>query len=407
MNRVVITGLGIVSSIGNCVDDVLHSLCESRCGMVYMPEMKELGYGCCVYAPVPDLDVDEIPQPLRPLLSIPAAYAFLAAEQAINDARLSLESLSSETTGLIVGTGAGGSAYVPGVEEPVRRDLQSIDRWEVLKVMNSTAAAILSTHWGIQGRCCSLSATCDTGLYNIGHAYELLKFGTGGLSVCICGSAEEDMWKRVGISADNSDGMPRDFNDRPVEACRPFDRDRQGFVMSAGSGMVVLETLEHAEHRGAPIYAEVVGYGAANDGADMFTATGVGMRNALRQAMQSAHHSGVRDIDYIHAHATGTVGGDRVEAGVIREIFEHRTMVSSTKGATGHAMSATAAQELVFTLIMLHHGFVAPTRNLENIDPDCSGIDHVRSLRDVSLRTTLNMNNGLGGSNACMVLKKL
>jgi 3-oxoacyl-[acyl-carrier-protein] synthase-1 len=211
----------------------------------------------------------------------------------------------------------------------------------------------------------------------------------------------------VGLSADNSDGMPTDYNHRPTEACRPFDRDRQGLVMSAGAGVVVLETLEHAEARGARVYAEVVGYGAANDGDDMFVPSGVGLRHALKQALGAADEAGVRDIDYINPHGAGTQGGDRVEAEVLREFFGKIPMVSSTKSAGGHAQSGTASQEVVYTTLMLHHGFVAPTLNLDNIAPECTGIGHVQSYREAPLGAVLTMNSGLGGSNAVLVMRKL
>jgi 3-oxoacyl-[acyl-carrier-protein] synthase-1 len=407
MNRVVITGLGVVSSIGQGVGEVLESLREGRCGMAYMPEMKELGYRCCVYAPLPDLDTSSVPPALLPNMSTAALLTFLTAQEAIGDAHLSAGDLASPTVGAIIGTGGGCANCVPGVEEAVRSDPESVDPYAFAKIMNCGHLAILASHWSFQGRCSSLSAACTTGSYNIGYAYELLRYGKAGLDICLAGSAEEDLWRQVGLSADNSVGMPTDYNDRPSEACRPFDRDRQGLVMSAGSGVLVLETLVHAERRGARVYAEIVGYGAANDGEDMFVPSGVGLRHVLRQTLKQAQDAGVGKIDYINPHGAGTPQGDRVEADVLREFFGSAPMVSSTKATSGHAQGGTASQEAVYATLMLHHSFVAPTLNLTNVAPECQGIDHVRFLRETPLHTALTLNSGLGGSNGCLALRKL
>lgn len=407
MNRVVITGLGVISSIGQGIDEVLQALQQGGCGMKYMPEMRELGYRCCVYAPLPNLDISSIPPAVLPSMSSAAVLAFLATQEAIEDASLSAGDLASPAVGAIIGSGGGCANCIPGVEKTARTDPDAVDPNSFAKIMNCGHLAVLASHWGIQGRCSSLSAACATGIYNIGYAYELLKYGMAGLDICFAGSAEEDLWRQVGLSADNSAGMPIDYNDRPSEACRPFDRDRQGLVMSAGSGVLVLETLTHAERRGARIYAEIVGWGAANDGEDMFLPSGAGLRHALHQTLKQAGDAGAHKTDYINAHGTGTLQGDRIESEVLRDFFGSASMVSSTKAASGHAQGGTASQEAVYTVLMLYHNFVAPTLNLANVASECQGLDHVQSLRQISLHTALTINSGLGGSNGCVALRKL
>jgi 3-oxoacyl-[acyl-carrier-protein] synthase-1 len=404
MNRVVVTGLGIVSSIGNGVEHVLQALRAGHSGMVYMPEMEELGYKCCIAAPVKGLDTTAVPRKAQRTMSAAATYAMLAAQEAIQDAGLPTDYLQTEKAGVIVGTALGGINEVPRAEEALAAGRKGSRLGAVgpARIMNATAAGHLAAHFGVRGRSCSISAACATGLYNIGHAYELIRWGL--LDRCVCGSSEEDSWKHVGLSGDNGGGMPTDFNDRPARACRPFDRDRQGFVCSAGSGILILETLEGAERRGAKIYTEIIGYGAANDADDMYQPSGDGLRRSIAEAIRKA---GVDQIDYINAHGTGTPIGDRVEAGVIRELFSDQPMVSSTKGINGHAQGGAGAQEAVYTILMLHHGFAAATANLENVAPECEGIRHVRVRYDGPLESAMTVNSGLGGTNACLILRNL
>ncbi len=275
-----------------------------------------------------------------------------------------------------------------------------------VKVMNSTAAGNLAAYLGVQGRTYSLSSSFALGTDNIGLSYELIKFGL--IDVCICGAAEEDCWKQLGAYFDNWDGMPKDWNDRPTEACRPYDRDRQGFVMSSGAGILILEALEHARERGARIYGEIVGYGSANDGADLFRPTGTGLKRAVRQALIAAAERDINDIDYINTHGTGTALGDRVEVEVIKKVFGNSVpVISSTKGLTGHGLGAAGAQEAVYTLLMLSNNFIAPTVNLENIAPECAGIPHVQSILEREFNTAMSFSVGLGGTNSCIIFKTI
>lgn len=410
MRRVVVTGLGIVSSIGNDRSTAVQSLREGRSGMVSLTEMQKLGYRCNVYAPITELDTNHIHRGALRNMSTASTYATVAALEALDDAGLEVEHfremVDTTRTGVVVGTGAGGANEIPRAEEmrQAGKRLARLGGLGIVKIMNSTASGNLATYVGAQGRTCSLSAACATGLYNIGHAFELIQRGVQDL--CITGSAEEALWKHVGLSADNSSGMPTDYNERPTQACRPYDRDRQGFIMSAGAGILILEELEHARSRGARVYAEVVGYGAANDGSDVFVPTGEGLRRSIEQAMSTAHQHGVNRIDYINTHGVGTPIGDRVEVEVLKSTFGDQPMVSSTKSLSGHSQGATAAQEAVFTALMLEHDFVAATRNLDNVAPECEGVRHVRTLYQGPLNTAMTFNSGLGGTNACLILKK-
>lgn len=406
MNRVVVTGLGAVSCIGNNVGEVLESLRHGRSGIVFMPEMQDFGFKCCLFGPVRKLDTSGIRTKFRQTMSDVAKYAIVATLEALQNASLAPEEIQTEKTGIVVGTGGGGINEVTRVEHLLEAH-QSISRagaTGVVKIMNSTASANLAVYLGVTGRAYSISSACNSGLDNIGHAFELIKHGL--LDICICGSAEEATWKQVGVSFDNSGAMPTTWNDRPAEACRPFDRDRQGLVMAAGAGIIILETLEHAQHRGARIYAEVVGYGSANDGEDMWQPSGEGLKHAMQEAINSALQHGITKIDYINPHGAGTQIGDMVEVQVIKETHGKTPLVSSTKSLTGHALAAAGSTEAIYTLIMLHRDFVAATANLHNIASECEGIRHVQTLHQGLFETAMTFNAGLGGTNSCLIFKK-
>jgi len=371
-----------------------------------MPKLKELGFRCHVAAPVLGFDDALFQETGKPRLSRAAQYGLAAALEALADAGLEPHSQLLQSAAVILGTDGGGQSRLPPTA--VNSAAEPVDEPGVFafrRQMNETAAVAVAQRVGAQGRVSSVSAACATGLYNIGLGYELVAAGIQ--ECCVCGGVEEETWQRVGVSADNSQGMPTAYNDRPIAACRPFDRDRQGFVISEGSAAVILESYDSAVRRGARIYAEVVGYAAANDGDDMYVAAGDAMRRVVLESLADAAQHGVSRIDYINAHATGTPVGDEIEAGLIREIFGREPAVSSCKGHTGHSQGAVGAQEVVYTLMMLHHGFLSPTANLEHPSDACGGIDHVRTLREQRTSTALTMNNGLGGTNAAMVLRVL
>jgi 3-oxoacyl-[acyl-carrier-protein] synthase-1 len=392
--------------MGNSADEVLASLRKGRSGIRFIPKMKELGFKCNVYGLVKDLDRSLISKKSRQTMSDAAFYACIAAFEALKNAGLAAEDLHSNRTGIIVGTGLGGINHATLSEQILekRNSLSRAGGVAPVKIMNSTASGNLASVLGVQGRAYSFSSACCTGGDNIGHAYELLKFGV--LDVCIAGSSEEDSWEKVGASFDNSREMPKDWNEFPNKACRPYDRDRQGFVLASGSGILILEELEHALRRGAKIYAEIVGYGTANDGKDLFRPNGDGLNRAIMKALKTARGHGAHKIDYINTHGTGTQIGDEVEIEVIKLLFGASPSVGSTKGLTGHALGASASLESVCSLMMLDKDFISATVNLDNIAPECMGVKHIQELQEVSLKTVMNINSGLGGTNTCLIFKK-
>jgi len=388
MRRVVVTGMGIVSSIGNNKGEVLRALREGISGITFIPEMKELGYRCHVAGRVKGLKTSGIGKKPLQTMSDVARYAAVATLEALEDAKVNPDALKSNRVGVVLGTGAG------GVNEAARAETWLLSHKSparlgatgVMKIMNSTAALNLAAWLGIKGRCYSVSSACATGADSIGHGFELIRHGL--LDLSICGGAEESGIRNFWGFSDAMNAMPVNFNDQPEKACRPYDRDRQGMVVSEGAGVLILETLEHAERRGARIYAEILAYASSNDGADMFNPTGTGLRRAIGQALREAVQAhGRLALDYINPHGAGTKLGDPVEVRVIREVFGAPSpLVSSTKPLSGHSQSATGAHEAIFTLLMLHYGFVVPTANLEHVSPECEGIRHVRSLIEIPIR---------------------
>lgn len=409
MRRVVVTGMGIVSSIGNSKGEVLRSLREGHSGLEFIPEMRELGLQCQVAGRVKGLEAaaEKLGKRSLQTMSSVAKYTAVATLEAIADAQLPSDTLRSRHTGVVVGTAFGGINEVPKTEAMLlaHKSPTRLGATGAVKIMNSTVAVNLAVWLGIQGRCYAVSSACATGTDNIGHGFELIRHGL--LDVCICGGAEEN-WIGAAAYLDNAFLGGTQFNARPGEVCRPYDRDRCGFVMSEGAGILVLEAFEHAMARGAPVYAEVIGYGSANDGDNMFEPKGGGLERSLRQALQMADDHRPERIDYINPHGAGTPVGDPVEVQVIREVFGQASpWVSSTKSLSGHSQGAAGAHEAIFTLLMLQHGFVVPTLNLEHVAPECDGIRHVRTLMEMPLQTAMSFNAGLGGANACLIFRKL
>jgi 3-oxoacyl-[acyl-carrier-protein] synthase-1 len=318
-----------------------------------------------------------------------------------------MDALRSTRVGVVVGTGAGGFNEAAEAERLLLRHKSParLGATGPVKIMNSTAALNLAAWLGVKGRCYSVSSACCTGTDSIGHGFELIRHEL--LDICICGAAEEGGWRSAWGFGEAARAISSGFNEQPTKACRPYDRDRQGMVASEGAGIIVLEALEHAVSRGAPVYAEVIGYGSANDGADMFVPSGQGLKRCIEEALSLAESNGPLRIGYINPHGVGSKAGDPVEVQVIREVFGSLSPpVSSTKPLNGHAQGAAGAHEAIFTLLMLHHGFVVPTANLEHIAPECEGIRHVQSFVEIPLETAMTFNSGLGGTNACLIFRK-
>jgi 3-oxoacyl-[acyl-carrier-protein] synthase-1 len=407
MNRVVVTGVGVVSSIGNDVDSVLISLRESRSGLEHVPEMEELGLACQVGGTIKGFDPKRIPKRARQTMSPVSQYAAVAALDALEDAGIPIEEVQVENAGVVAGTSLGGIGEWGRAQRLLEehRNPSRLGATGVVKGMHATVSGNLATFLGIQGRAYALCTSFSSGLDNIGHACELVARGV--LDVCLCGAAEENALRQFWVYADNWGGMAAAWNDRPQSACRPYDRERGGTVLSEGAGILVLESEEHAAARGVSAYAEIVGYGSANDGDDMFEPSGEGLSECIRQGLQAAAGKGHDTIDYVNTHGTGTRVHDALEVRLLREIFGERVPpVSSTKGLAGHGLGATGAQEAVFTLLMLRNGFIAPTHNLEQIAEDCEGVPHVTSLTEAPLQTAMCFNAGLGGTNASLVFAR-
>ena len=402
-----VTGLGAVSAIGNNKGEVLDSLLHGKSGIVFVPEMEKSGFKCCVSGPIRDLDERLIPKKAMLTMSDVAKYGMVAALEALGDAGVVSEDLQTERAGVVVGTCVGGMGEITRIENMVEEGIRISHAGAkgAVRIMNSTVSENLAAYLGVQGPTYSISTACCTGADCIGHAYRLLKHGV--LDICIAGGGEEELWRQIGPCFDNTGEMPKSWNEQPARACRPYDRDREGFALSAGAGIVILETFEHAQGRNADIYAQVVSYASTNDGEDMFRPSGEGLKRAVEQAMTYAEDFGVTRIDYINPHGSGTKVGDETEARVIRDLFGRGTLVSSTKSLTGHSMGATGALEVIFTLLMMRHEFVAATANLENVAPECKGISHVRTTQKAYLKTAMSFNFGLAGTNACLVFQKL
>jgi 3-oxoacyl-[acyl-carrier-protein] synthase-1 len=405
MRRVVVTGLGLASSIGCTSDLAVASLRGSRSGLVAFPQLEQAGCRCRVYGSVAGWDPSGIARAHRNTMSQVAAYAATSALDAIRDAELDLRWEDATRIGVIIGTAFGGIGETSRMHQLLNRGRKSrAGAVGVTRFMNSTAATNVAAALSLSGRTYSVSTSFASGPDNIGHALELIR--RGHLDVALCGSAEEDCWRQLGAYFENWGVLSPDYNDRPEQACRPYDAQRRGLIMSAGAGTLLLESLEHAGARGARIHAELVGYGSANDGSDMFRPTGRGLAMAIEQAMAEAARHGVERLDYVNTHGTGTALGDRIETEVIRDVLGDGPYVSSTKGLTGHALGAGGALEVVYTLLMMINDFVAPTENLDTIAPDCQGVRHVQEVLECPIAAAMSFSVGLGGANSSLVFRK-
>jgi 3-oxoacyl-[acyl-carrier-protein] synthase-1 len=408
MRRVVVTGMGIVSSIGNNTQEVVGALRQGISGLQFVPEMQALGYRCQVAGLVKGLQLEGIAKHTFQRMSNVARYAVVATLEALEDAKITPEDLNNRRTGAVVGSALGGvnQAALARRRPLSQKSPACLGPMGMVEVMSSAAALNLAAWLGIKGRCYAVASACATGIDNIGHGFELIRHDL--IDLCICGGAEEHGLANSWGFFDATNGMPTDFNERPDAACRPYDRDRQGMVLSEGAGVLVLEAIEHAERRGARMYGEVLSYSSANDGNNIFEPTGCGLRSCLEEVLTAAGDTCPVRIDYVNTHGTGTKLGDAVEVRVMKEIFRTSSpLVSSTKGLTGHALGAAGAQEAILTLLMLHNGFVVPTANLEHVPPECTGVCHVRAWQDIPLQTAMTFNAGLGGTNAALVFKRL
>lgn len=401
MRRVVVTGMGIASSLGNTLDEVSRSLREQRSGIRFNPAYAERGLRSQVSGR-PDIDLEAaVDRRTRRFMGDAAAYAWLSMRDAIADAGLDAADVSNPRTGLVAGSGGASSFNQVWAADTLReKGIKRVGPMMVTRCMGSTVSACLATPFAIKGVNYSITSACATSAHCIGHAAQLIRWGQQ--DVMFAGGGEEESWE-LSMLFDAMGAMSSGRNDDPEKASRAFDAGRDGFVIAGGGGMLVLESLEHAQARGARIIAELVGFGATSDGADMVAPSGEGAMRCMRQAMSEL----TRPVNYINAHGTSTPVGDAAELSAIREIFgTEAPLISSTKSLSGHSLGAAGAQEAIYSLLMMRDGFVAGSANLEQPDPVAEGLPLLRETREQKLDLVMSNSFGFGGTNASLVFSR-
>ncbi len=403
MKRVVITGLGIVSSIGNNRSEVVDSLKAGRSGIVFSEVYKELGFRSQIHGPI-DIDLDQfIDRKVKRFMCDGAAFNYIAMQQAIEDSGLEVNEVSSFRTGLVMGSGGPSTSNLVDAADLLReKGIKKVGPYMVTRAMSSTNTACLATPFKIKGVNYTITSACATSAHCIGHAMELIQMGKQ--DVVFAGGGEEVHWT-MSVLFDGMGAMSSKYNDTPTKASRPYDQSRDGFVISGGGGVLVVEELEHAKARGAKIYAELVGYGATSDGYDMVQPSGEGAVRCMQQAMATVPDK----IDYINAHGTGTPVGDTKELEALRTVFgtESVPYVSSTKSLTGHALGAAGVNEAIYSLLMMEQSFLSASANIEQIDSGADGIPIVRERKDnITLNTIMSNSFGFGGTNATLIFQR-
>ena len=406
MRRVVVTGMGIVSSIGNNTQEVLASLREARSGVVFAEKYAELGFRCQVHG-APNLAWEAmVPRKARRFMEDGVGWCFVSMEQAIRDAGLDAKDVVNERTGIIMGSGGPSTrAIVRAADVTREKDPKKIGPFEVPKGMCSGPSAALATAMQIKGTNYSISSACATSAHCIGNAAELIQWGKQ--DVMFAGGCEELDWTLSALF-DAMGAMSTKFNAAPSRASRAYDKDRDGFVIAGGAGVIVLEELERAKARGAKIYAELVGYGANSDGFDMVAPSGEGAMRCMRMAMQGIDGKGVGKIDYINPHGTATPVGDEREIDAIRQVFgKNLPPISSTKSLTGHSLGAAGVQEAIYTVLMLNNRFICESANIDELDAAFADVPISRKRQDdVNLNCVMSNSFGFGGTNATLILRR-
>jgi 3-oxoacyl-[acyl-carrier-protein] synthase I len=404
MRRVVVTGMGIVSSIGNNSQEVLASLREAKSGISRADKYAELGFRCQVHG-MPQIDAETmIDRRAMRFLGRGAAWNHIAMEQAIRDSGVEESDISNPRTGIIMGSGGPTTSTIVDAADITRKNSspKRIGPFAVPKAMSSTASATLATWFKIKGVNYSIASACATSNHCIGNAAEMIQWGKQ--DVMFAGGCEDVDWTMSNLF-DAMGAMSSKYNDTPQTASRAYDKDRDGFVIAGGAGVLVLEELEHAKARGAKIYAEIAGYGATSDGYDMVAPSGEGAQRCMKMALETCK----APIDYINPHATATPVGDAKEIEAIRAVFGDKCPpISATKSLSGHSLGAAGVQEAIYSLLMMNNGFICESANIKNLDPAFEGMPIVRERRDnVKLGAVLSNSFGFGGTNASLVLKRL
>jgi 3-oxoacyl-[acyl-carrier-protein] synthase-1 len=400
--RVVVTGMGIVSCLGNDMATVSEALQRTRPGIRFMPQYAELGLRSQV-AGVPEIDLDAaIDRKLKRFMGDAAAYAYVSMRDAIADAGLDEAQVRDPRTGVIAGSGGASSQWQVETGDLLRnKGVRKVGPYMVPRTMCSTVSAALATSFGIQGVSYSISAACATSAHCIGAAADMIRHGIQ--DVVFAGGGEEEHWGMT-VQFDAMGALSTHFNDTPGIASRPYDKDRDGFVIAAGGGMLVLEEYEHARARGARIHAELVGYGVTSDGADMVAPSGEGAMRCMRMALEGVDGP----VDYLNTHGTSTPVGDTAELNAVRQVFGGKApLISSTKSLTGHSLGAAGVQEAIYSLLMLDEGFVGVSANIEQLDPQAEGLPIVRETIERPLHTVMSNSFGFGGTNASLVFARI
>ncbi len=403
MKRVVVTGLGIVSSIGNNQQEVVESLKEGRSGIGFSEVYKEMGLRSHIEGSI-NIELDDvIDRKVRRFMGDGAAFNYVAMQQAIDDSGLSENEISNFRTGLVMGSGGPSTSNLVEAADILReKGIKQVGPYRVPRTMSSTNTACLATPFKIKGVNYSISSACATSAHCIGHAMELIQMGKQ--DVVFAGGGEEVHWT-MSLLFDAMGALSSKYNDTPTTASRPYDETRDGFVISGGGGVLVIEELEHAKARGAKIYAELVGYGATSDGYDMVQPSGEGAVRCMQQAMATVSGK----IDYINAHGTSTPVGDTKELGALRDVFGAGNVpwVSSTKSLTGHALGAAGVNEAIYSLLMMRDNFLSASANITHLDPGAADISIVRERQDnVTLNTIMSNSFGFGGTNATLIFQR-
>jgi 3-oxoacyl-[acyl-carrier-protein] synthase-1 len=402
MRRVVVTGMGLVSCLGNTKESVVESLRDGKSGIRFNEEFAAMGLRSHVSGSV-DIDLDEnIDRKHLRFIGDAASYAYISMQKAIDDSGLEQDQISNPRTGLIAGSGGASSANIVLSADKLReRGVRRLGPYIVPKTMSSTVSACLSTHFGIRGLNYSVTSACATSTHCIGVAMEQIQWGKQ--DVIFAGGGEEEHWS-LAMMFDAMGALSSKYNDTPAVASRAYDAERDGFVIAAGGGILVLEELEHAKARGAKIYAEVVGYGATSDGSNMVAPSGEGAVRCMQQAIATVD----APIDYINTHGTSTPVGDIAELDAMREVFGAAVPpFSSSKSLCGHSLGAAGVQEAIHCLLMLENNFMAGSANISKIDPDAEKFPVLLASREnAGLQTTMSNNFGFGGTNACIIFQR-